>query len=373
MANNTDKPKDKWDKVDIVFKALGALMTPVIIAFVAIIGNSIIQNKQDIEMRTRLYSELMSKREEAESLLRKDMFRSIIESFLKSQSLSPEEKALNLELLAYNFHESLNLQPLFFHVSSEIISSNTLSDEMKKNLIDRLKNISIEIVRKQMLVLESSGKKFYGAIDLDIVEEKLENMPEEIEFPDGLEEKISYDGQLKILTFKGIMTEEEKHKLLELSQDRAFSDAVGQLYQRSQKLGLGEKIRMDPTGIEREETLILKGIERHFKASIEGVNFNTKELKVKLEITKLKNGKRDPSEDVNITDFWLGFFDFPMIDNTRLSDDQRCAVILTQFEEPNTKFTVVYFPGSRAGMKDKPYYDEVLDKLRKDIDETRKM
>jgi hypothetical protein len=84
----------------------------------------------------------------------------------------------------------------------------------------------------------------------------------------------------------------------------------------------------------------------------------------------LKDGRRDPKEDSSITEFWVGFFDFPMIDNTRLSDDQRCAVILTQFEEPQTKFTVVYFPGSRAGIKEKPYYDEVLQNLLRAYDTT---
>jgi hypothetical protein len=56
-----------------------------------------------------------------------------------------------------------------------------------------------------------------------------------------------------------------------------------------------------------------------------------------------------------------------MIDNTRLSHDQRCAVVLNEFD-PVSKFaeaTVVYFPGDRASLKEKPYYDEVLHTLRR--------
>jgi len=63
---------------------------------------------------TRIYLELTSKREESESALRKDMFVSIIESFLRPGAATLDERVLNLELLSYNFHESLNLKPLFF-------------------------------------------------------------------------------------------------------------------------------------------------------------------------------------------------------------------------------------------------------------------
>jgi hypothetical protein len=56
----------------------------------------------------------MSRREEAESSLRKDMFVSIIASFLKPGTNDLSAKVLNLELLAYNFHDSLNLKPCLF-------------------------------------------------------------------------------------------------------------------------------------------------------------------------------------------------------------------------------------------------------------------
>jgi hypothetical protein len=145
--------KDRWDEADIILKALGALLIPSIITIIAVVGNNIIQNRQDIEMKTRLYSELMSKREEAESSLRKDMFKSILDSVLDPKSLSAEENVLKLELLLYNFHESLNLQPLFSHVIATITSSNSIKEDAKEELMDRLKNVAGEIVRKQMLIL----------------------------------------------------------------------------------------------------------------------------------------------------------------------------------------------------------------------------
>lgn len=49
-------------------------------------GSQYLDRRQNIETNVRLFSELMSRREEAESALRKDMFVSIIQSFLKPGS-----------------------------------------------------------------------------------------------------------------------------------------------------------------------------------------------------------------------------------------------------------------------------------------------
>jgi hypothetical protein len=304
------------------------------------------------------------------------MFKSILDSVLDPKSLSTEENVLKLELLSYNFHESLNLQPLFSHVIAAITSSNSIKEDAKEELMDRLKNVAGEIVRKQMLILEASGKKFSGIVDLDETVEKLPQLSKNIVFPNTFKDKIRYESSSNMLILNGVMSEEERGILLKLSLDESFKNAVQKLFQRSQKLKNKDKVFMFPLGIEREDNLILNDglghdIERNFKVIVLGVNFKTQEIKVRLEVTRLKNGKKDLSEEQSMTEFWLGYFDFPMIDNTRLSDDQRCALILTQFEDPVTKFTVVYFPGSRASIKEKPYYEEVVKKLLKGSDARR--
>jgi hypothetical protein len=61
--------------------------------------------------------------------------------------------------------------------------------------------------------------------------------------------------------------------------------------------------------------------------------------------------------------FWVDFYDLPMVDNTRLSHDQRFAVVLRQFTRSGAQLAFVYFPGSHAGLKDKPFYDDMLHQL----------
>jgi len=292
-----EKKRDIWDKLGVILQSGGGLLTAITVAVFGFIGSNYLKDReitenasrermQANETNVRIYTELMSRREEAESALRKDMFVSMIQSFLKPGSASLDEKVLNLELLSYNFHESLNLKPLFVYIDRQIRRS---SDPAKKEYAERLQNVSTEISRKQMLVLEGAGAKFDRIVDLDA-------------------------------------------------------------------------LKASPGGVALENaTLQLDGVTRQFSIFVETADRATNELKVRLEI-------RTPTDTVgnaetSSVEFWTGFFDFPMIDNTRLGQDQRCAVVLNAFEDNSADITLLYFPGSYASLKEKPYYLEVVQNL----------
>lgn len=294
MADKEEKkPRDWWDKADIILKPLGGILTAVAIAWLGFHSSSILNNRQAEETRVKLYSELMSKREEAESSLRKDMFTSIIQSFVGSGNQKPplEKEILNLELLAYNFHEALNLKPLFSHLKKEIEKSGARG---KAAYLERLNQVAREIVRKQVLMLESAGKRFDRSLDLKYLKAMPEGVP--------------------------------------------LDEAV----------------------------LSLDNIERKFRLKAMEVNRDRQEVKLRLEIIQTKG--KETGETVNTAEFWVGFYDFPMIDNTRLSHDQRCAIIVNAFGKESVEIGCVYFPGSYASLKEKPYYQDVVQKLIKNAD-----
>jgi hypothetical protein len=86
----TPKPqRDAWDKADIIFKFVGALGTAIVVGLVGIFGSSFLAQRQEAETNLRLYTELMSRREEADTSLRKEMFNSIITNFLKPSADEP--------------------------------------------------------------------------------------------------------------------------------------------------------------------------------------------------------------------------------------------------------------------------------------------
>jgi hypothetical protein len=292
-----EKPGDFWSKLGFLLQSGGGLLTAITVAILGFFGSNYLKDReiaetasrermQANETNVRIYTELMSRREEAESALRKDMFVSMIQSFLRPGSVSLDERVLNLELLSQNFHESLNLKPLFVYMDRQIRASR---DPSKKDYLNRIQRVATEITRKQLLVLEGAGTKFDRIIDLD-------------------------------------------------------------------------SLKASPGGIALEEgTLTLEGITRHFSIFVQEADGTTRELKVRLEI-------RTPRDtlgnfETSSVEFWTGFFDFPMIDNTRLGHDQRCAVVVNAFEDLSADITLAYFPGSYASLKEKPYYQEVVQKL----------
>jgi hypothetical protein len=279
-----NKQKDFWDKVDIVLRPINGLLTALAVALLGYYTTSILRQSEVRETNQRVYTEVMSSREQAESGLRKDMFLSIMQIFLRPEGAGVESKMLNLEMLAYNFSESLNLKPLFAHMDRRI---NNAAGSEKKDYKERLDQVAREVKNRQMVLLEQVGRKFSRTIDF-------------------------------------------------------------------------EKFRASPGGMELEpEKLVLNNTEREFMLSVLGYDPGRQELTMEL-------GVRTPRESSNVQRriFNVGFYDFPMIDNTRLSSDQRAAVVLNQTNEGGADLTLVYFPGSYASLKEKVSYDEVVEKLR---------
>ena len=282
-----DKPdKDWWDKAAIILHPVGGLLAALAVAGLGFFGSQFLEKRQAEETRARFYSELISKREEADSALRKDMFMSIIQSFLKPESTSIEDRILKLELLAYNFHESLNLKPLFTQLDTDISRSAASG---KRDQMDRLEKIAREVARKEMVVLEGVGKSFERTIDF-------------------------------------------------------------------------EDVAKSPGGLALEPAkLTLNGIDREFAIVVKKVDVNRKELQIRLEVRTHRGSSGD--YDTDEAEFWSGFFDFPMIDHTRLSHDQRCAVVVRNFGKSSARIALVDFPGSYASLKEKPYIQEMIKDL----------
>lgn len=281
------KKKENSRKADTFLK----VVTSLVVASLGVWGPIYLHQRQKDEMRTRLYTELMSSRETSETALRKDMLSSIMETFFTSDSGELDTRLLNLELMAYNFHESLNLKPLFLDLKRRIEISE---QERKGEFLERLVRSAKEISGKQMMILESVGKAH------------------------GME--------------------------LEMAADN-----------------------ITPSMFEFSDTLIVKNhktIVRETIVHIIEVDTSTNEVEVGLEINMISREDDGAIPVSTVTSFSVSFFDFPMIDNLRLPYDQRCAVVLRKFGPQKVELTTVYFPGSYASLKEKPYYEDVIENLK---------
>jgi len=290
--------KDFWDKVNILLSPVASLVTALTIAVVSYMASNYLNSNQENEAKTRLYTELMSRREESESALRKDMFTSIINSILAGSS-TMDEKILQLELLAYNFHESLNLTPLFTYLDRRN-RADTKDPRQRDAYNQRLYAMSREVTNKQIASLEgvSSTEKFVYCYDT-----------------------VNCAG-------------------MSPSFNAIFVDSV--------RTGAG-----------------WDSIQHLVHLTILDMDTTFRTVDVRLNICTRMPGKKDKC--VNPA-FAIDFFEFPMIDNTRLINDKRCAVALRDFD-PENKFVeidVIFFPGSHSSLKERPYYDDIVSKLLPD-------
>lgn len=293
VQQQTRPVRDRWDKIQILVQPLGGLFTALAIAMLGFKSSEFLNRRQAIETNARLYSELMSKREESESALRKDMFQTIIGSFVNASGKGDlDASVLNLELLAYNFHESLNLKPLFLDLKRRIARETARASGGTRTeyvgYMDRLEKVAREIGRKQVIVLEGVGMKVDRTIDLT----------------------------------------------------------------------------SDPSGNSLEPaTLTLDSLHATLGIDILGVDRANKELTVALSVET-----PDPNlgRQTKTANFTVSYFDFPMIDNTRLTGGDRCAIVLNGFSEYSADITLVLFPGAYASLKEKPYYSEVIESIRQE-------
>lgn len=279
-------PKDFWDKAAVLLSPVGGLLTALAVAIVGMKGSQVLDRRQAADTNARLYSELMSRREDSESTLRKDMFVSIFAPLLSPKAGNLNASVLQLELLAYNFHDSLNLKPLFLDIQRQLTAT---TDPHRDDFLKRVNRVAREITSKQLFSLEGHGQSFRRDVPLD-----------------------------------------------ELESTGRF-------------------------GIElRGESINVEGRSCDINLRVLSVDQRQQQVRVRME-AKLPNGTNDSSDPRAAFD--VGFFDFPMIDNTRLANGLRCAVTLSAFTPVAAELTTICFPAEYASLKDRPYYDEVMQKL----------
>lgn len=280
-----NKQKDKWDKL----QAIGGIISPLVIVLIGYFINDTLKTNEEINSNNRLYTDLMARREEAESNIRKDMFVNIMNSLLKKETKKDlSEDLANLELLAFNFHEEIHLKPLFLHVMMKVMNSD--NDEITKNKYKkRIESAANYVKSKQRQVLEAHGVKKDITVNLD---------------------------------------------------------SVKKIY---------------------EVTLELNKIKRSISLSVSKVGSAGDELGIILFIKKYNSVDSDSAfGDIKPVQFRLDKYNFPMIDNTFLSEDQRCAVVLNHINKSRAQLEIILFPGKYASLKDRSDILDLIDRMKKE-------
>lgn len=256
-----------------------------------------LQQREDLaraENRSRLYTEMLAKREEADAAVRQGVFDKVMGSYLSPTHGDLQSKTVALELLALNFHDAVNLSPLFWQLDREVSAG---PDAQRPWLQSELQRIALEIKNRQVALL----------------------MPDEHPRP----------------------------VLVDLRRVVAGGDTFDitvRLNDPAAPTGLGER-------------------SRRFKVDVIGTSPAQRRLQVQVE--ELRSDFDAAAEQQRrFWEFWVDPYDFPLVNFTRLSRDERFAVILDAYQHGAATLRFLYFPSSRGGSKDKPYIEDVWAAMR---------
>ena len=271
-------PKESSRGMDL-WRLLQILVIP---ATTLIIGQYA-SNIQEKESARRTYADMMNRRADAESALRKDMFQSTIVPFLDKKTDNIDANVLRLELLASNFNDTLDLSPLFRDAYRTLSASHTPASA---ELMSRLTSSAQEVIRKQVDSIREASTVRTGMVDL-------------------------------------------------------------------------QELQQGPVVLFGSEPVSLPGATgsaRTFRAEFLQYDKEHNEFVVRLTVLGAGN---PPVVELQTKAFHIGAFDFPLIDNTRLAGGDRVALTFDGSAEDVAQVMLIYFPGSRASMKDKQYYEDM--------------
>lgn len=325
--NPAEQPRvrDKWDKTEILLRPAAAFLAAITVALIGWYGQQVfkmesdavteragkaqveeterariaeeeITRRNELSQNYRLYTELLSKREEAESALRRDIFSSILKEFLKISGVEEghtgiRNRLLKLEILALNFGEALSLSPLFIELDKNIRNTVYETDFAKLDKADdkkRLEGLAKRVSQQQLAALSTGG--------------------------------ISWDFAIPIK---------------KVSKGNSFNWPQAEDYEQN-----------------------LQDVTRSYSFRFSDANESYHSVRVALNIQVV--GELETIE----REFGLNFFNFPMVDNTRLSNDQRFALIMTDFGDKYIHFSAIVFPGKYSSQRDKPFLDDVIHRLQ---------
>lgn len=282
-----------------------------------------LKDREAIENNARLYAQLLIQREQSDAQVRKDMFQVVITSFLTNQKRGDwNNKILQLELLANNFNQTLDLAPLFKDTARLLPHATGLKKQEIVDMQRRLDVTAANLIFKQVNALARRGYS--------------------------------------------------KGQIISVAE---FARTPGRFW-IDVTLPKGKLVPTSGTANEnKNENRNGKTIETiHFAVEVLNVNVEQREVEVRLRVD-FSDGADD--EDVD-RHFWVGLYDFPMLDNTQLPHGLRTSVVLTEFyvadggdegqRAANSFFSMhlVVFPAGSASFKERQDYDDILrDMLRK--------
>lgn len=148
------KAKDIWDKLPVIASLSGVIIVPLTLWAAGGALDASIKRQNDILENKRISLQLTNAREKSDSDLKSSMFSKLLEKYESSANRGdPKQKLFFLELLVYNFSETLTLTPII----NDLLVDFRQDPSRYKGLLDRLSIALREAAARQTASLLISG------------------------------------------------------------------------------------------------------------------------------------------------------------------------------------------------------------------------
>ena len=245
--------------------------------------------------------------------------------------------------------------PLVIHVNSERNRSNQLYAEIVSK-----REISDSELRAKMF--ENLIKSFFGSTSqqksnterLTLLRLLALNFHESFDLKplfEGLESGLNNNEKERLRDIAREIAGKQKAQLSSVKEGRVFEETLYQGWENGKMIPPGDR-----------------GSYKGHRLGIEVNEIGENNDYALLSVKDIPDGN-DVGDTVNIN-FKVGFYDLPFIDNTKLFNTTRFAIMLNGVKKDQdgkkaVNIKIIFFPESYMTSRDRPYLDEMIGQLRK--------
>lgn len=341
MTEEQEEKVSKVEKQDLLGKleSYAKILASVGVIFGSIAIPYFIAKTSEQSHRAQVYMQIMSEREKADTAIRQEMFKTLLVNYLgrfeDNNNVNEGEESFRkrimfLDLLNLNFQEYLNAKPLFEDIYSRLEKANKeINEKQREDLKKKLIRVANNVASRQSAMLTYSGHK---------------------------------------RTFELQMGEKGGPVCIRLYSVENLTELTNKFEKRSlqdQKTG----------GCTEVPVQNAKPVDKGFPAvEVELVEVNETSVRVKVtphQESFDKNGTLNFVRADQSISFDVSYFDLPYMDNTRLFNGSRFALILSNIysnhgEPKGATFNAIIFKEDFTSLRDRPFFEEMLKKLNKE-------
>jgi hypothetical protein len=349
MADPATSKKDRWDKLESIAKivaglgaGLGAILIPLLISHYAERNRQAEVLMQEQNRSAQIYMQIMSEREKSDTDTRAKMFERLMINYLgefkqfanRDDEASFRKQVMILDVLSLNFQEFFNARPLFEEVYRRLVTRQEAASGRARagweDLKAELERVARNVASRQALVLDHLGQR--------------------VNFTVPVEQTYCV-------------------RMYDAAERRSLSQEDGQRLRDRQGscLEVGSGVVEDDLAKVSAQATLRRSIEIYVKSV--NRSLGSAQLQVTPFDDVFEGGQyRHSRRAGGGFEFEVSYFDFPYMDNTKLGDGSRLAVILRKITEDVDRRDVLDLSALRfrhdfVSLRDRPAFDEMLKRL----------